>query len=254
MSLRKENGIVIASKTVGEADSILTILAESGLKSKFKLRGIKKSKSRPIIASEIGSLINIDFYLHERDEISNIKEVSILERFEKVKSNYVGYLLLSYFCELLDTLLPESNENQSSYELLLKAITTLNTEIIFFHFLPFFKIRLLFLLGLLSKENTCNTCGVEFSQVESASIQNHNLEFVCSDCKPSYKSQLNLIYLIQYLFKTRYINLEIPKINFAEIIELDRILNDFLRSYINRELKTLEILYKQIGGKLELLT
>ena len=126
MSLIKEKGIVVSSKLVGEADALITLLGESGSKAKYRLKGIKKSKNRPIIASETGSYISIDFYLHKNEEIHNVKEVSITERFEKPKATYEGYLLVTYFCELIDTVLPNGDSHARCFELFYAAMLALN--------------------------------------------------------------------------------------------------------------------------------
>ena len=117
MSLLKERGIVVASKLMGEADAVITLLCESGNKSKYRLKGIKKSKNRPIIASEPGTFISIDFYLHKNVEIFNVKEVSVIERFENPKTSYEGYLLITYFCELIDTILPNGDSHAKCFDL-----------------------------------------------------------------------------------------------------------------------------------------
>lgn len=253
MSLKKTSGFVIKSTTVSETDSIIHLLGEDGIKSKFKIKGIKKSKSRPIVSSEIGSQISIDYYSHEKNEISNIKEVSVIDRFDKLKSNYTGFLILTYIAELVDAIIPENYEQKQIYELFQKAILTLNEEKVYFQFLPFFKIRLLHLLGLLSREQNCSVCGEDLKEIGSASIHYQNLEFICKNCVQITKEQIGLIFLIDYLFKNRYINIDFTKTSNSDIFELDRILNDYLRIYLNKELKSFKILYHSIGGQIELL-
>ena len=70
MSLLKKRGIILQSTTYSEADALITLLSEDGIKEKFLIKGIKKSKKRPIVASEIGTLIHIDYYYHQKDMIS----------------------------------------------------------------------------------------------------------------------------------------------------------------------------------------
>ena len=107
MSLDKETGIVLHSRNCSNADAIITLLGSKHAKTKYTLKGIKKSKNRPIVASEIGSLISIDFYNHEKNGNKIVKEASVMNRFDKIKSSYGGFLILSYTSELLDKILPD---------------------------------------------------------------------------------------------------------------------------------------------------
>lgn len=252
MSLIKEKGIVVSSKLVGEADGLITLLGESGSKAKYRLKGIKKSKNRPIIASELGSYISIDFYLHKNEEIHNIKEVSVIDRFENPKATYEGYLLVTYFCELVDTILPNGDSHAKCFELFHAAMLALNTGKFQPLILPFFKLRLLSLLGLVSKDFTCSLCEEPILVKNSAYLHYMNLEMTCGDCHPPIKNQILSIRLMDRIFKNRYANLSQEEIPIPVIVELDQILNDYLRAYLNVTLKAFDLLYKSMGTSYEI--
>ena len=252
MSLLKERGIVVASKLMGEADAVITLLCESGNKSKYRLKGIKKSKNRPIIASEPGTFISIDFYLHKNVEIFNVKEVSVIERFENPKTSYEGYLLITYFCELIDTILPNGDSHAKCFDLFYAAMSVLNAGKFQPLILPFFKLRLLSLLGLVSKEFHCSNCEEPILTKNSASLHFQNLELTCGDCIPSQKNQLLSIRLMDRIFKNRFAALSQEEISLQTIIELDQVLNDYLRTYLNMNLKAFDLFYKSIGTNYEI--
>jgi DNA repair protein RecO (recombination protein O) len=252
VSLHKSKGIVLSSKVVQDIDCLLTVLLTDGNKSKFRIKGIKKSKTRPIPASEIGSIISFEYYKHELDLVHNIKEINIIERFDRIKSNYIGYLLLSYILEILDLVIPESDIKLIEYNLVEKALYTLEKEKIYFYYLPFFKVKLFYELGLLSKEILCTNCGVELNPSAKFQILVNNLNVICSNCKPIQKDETVLLKWVLFFLNSRYINIEEKRPPIELMFELDRILNDFLRNYMNRELKSFDILYKSIGGKDEI--
>ena len=252
MPLVKEKGIVVASKLMGEADSVITLLCESGTKAKFRLKGIKKSKNRPIIASEPGALISIDYYSHKNVEVFNVKEVSIIERFENPKASYEGFLLITYFCELIDTILPNGDSHAKCFELFYAAMSVLNAGKFQPLILPFFKLRLLSLLGLVSKEFFCSVCEESLLTKNSASLQFQNLEMICGDCNPTRKNQILSIRLMHRIFKNRFANLSQEEISFSVIVDLDQVLNDYLRTYLNVNLKAFDLFYKSIGTNYEI--
>jgi DNA repair protein RecO (recombination protein O) len=237
---------------MGEADALITLLCESGSKAKYRLKGIKKSKNRPIIASEIGSFISVDFYLHKNTEIFNVKEVSIIERFENPKASYEGFLLITYFCELVDTILPNGDSHEKCFGLFYAALSMLNSGKFQPLILPFFKLRLLSLLGLVSKEFRCSGCDESILNNNSSSLQYMNLEMTCGDCHPPKKNQILTIRLMDRIFRTRFAQLSQEEIPFSAIIDLDQVLNDYLRSYLNVNLKAFDLFYKSIGTKYEI--
>lgn len=252
MSLVKEKGIVVSSRPMGEADAIITLLCESGNKAKFRLKGIKKSKNRPIIASETGTFISIDYYSHKNVEIFNVKEVSVLDRFENPKSSYEGFLLITYFCELVDTILPNGDSHEKCFDLFYAALCALNAGKFQPLILPFFKLRLLSLLGIVSKEFKCSHCEESVLNKNSAALQYMNLEMTCGDCHSSSKNQILSIRLMDKIFRVRFATLSQEEIPLSAIIDLDQILNDYLRSYLNVSLKAFDLFYKSIGKKYEI--
>lgn len=252
MSLIKEKGIVVATSIIGEADALITLLGESGSKAKYKLKGIKKSKNRPIVASELGSFISIDYYHHKNIEIHNVKEVSIIERFENPKAAYEGYLLIIYFCELIDCILPNGDSHAKCFDLFYAVLLSLNSGKFKPLLLPFFKLRLLSLLGLVSKEFTCAVCNESVLSKSSAALHYMNLEITCGDCHSPNKNQILSIRLMDKVFKMRYAILSAEEISIPVIIELDQILNDYLRSYLNVNLKAFDLLYKSMGTNYEI--
>ncbi|HNI91176.1 MAG TPA: DNA repair protein RecO, partial [Leptospiraceae bacterium] len=241
-----------ATRQVGEADAVITILGESGTKAKYKLKGIKKSKNRPILASELGALIAIDYYQHKNEEIHNIKEVSLIERFEKIKETYEGYLLITYFCELMDTILPNGDSHEKCFELLNAAFHAINEENFQPLILPFFKLKLLSVLGLVSRELICHSCEEDMLLKNAASINSIHLDITCGDCMPPSKNQISIIKLMDRIFKSRYATLSKEETPISLISQLDQILNDYLRAYLNVTLKTFDLFYKSLGGKYEI--
>lgn len=252
MSLVKEKGIVVSSKVIGEADALITLLCQSGSKSKYRLKGIKKSKSRPIIASEIGSFISIDFYAHKNSEIFNVKEVSIIERFEKPKSTYEGFLLISYLCELIDLILPNGDSHGKCFEIFYAALCALEADKFQPLILPFFKLRLLSLLGLVSKEFICSVCEESILTKNSASLHYMNLDMICGECQTVKKNHILSIRLMDKIFKSRFSSLSQEEIPLSVIVDLDQVLNDYLKTYLNVTLKAFDLFYKSIGTMYEI--
>ncbi|MCZ8154597.1 MAG: DNA repair protein RecO, partial [Leptospira sp.] len=86
MALKKEKGIVIQSMDFGDSDRMISIAGASEIRMKFVSKGIRKSKRRAISSTELGSLVELDFYDQNEKEWKSIKEINLINRFDSVKS------------------------------------------------------------------------------------------------------------------------------------------------------------------------
>lgn len=251
MSLNKETGIVLFSRNFPNADSIVTLLGSTKSKTKYALKGIKKSKNRPIVSSEIGSLIAIDYYDHEKDGVKMIKEVNILNRFDAIKSSYGGFLILSYTAELLDKILPDGESYPKIFKLYFEFLTSLNSNEYSPLVLPFFKVKLLAQIGLFSGEFICHFCGQEVLEKKSVFVNPENWEVVCGDCQHVSKNYKTEVSLLSAMMKAKYKNLKSVEIPVSVIKEADSLLNIFLKYYLGASLKTADTFYKSISENYE---
>lgn len=165
--LTKATGIVLRRSKMKEADLSVQVLAESGGLVELYVHGIRASKSRSQLLAEPGTLIHFDFY--EKDERGgSLKEGEILDRFDEIKSDYLGTLVLSYLLELVG-LAARGEATPETYQLLLGALGEIRAagtrasaderRLFLIQLLAFFKIRLLRILGLLGDTEHCDTCG-----------------------------------------------------------------------------------------------
>jgi DNA repair protein RecO (recombination protein O) len=246
MSLSKDSGIVVESRPFGETDKIITLISQSGDKPSFILKGIRKSKNRPIVATEIGSLIEIVYYKHGHKEVYHAKEVHVQERFDSLKSNYLGFLVTNVFCEITNRLTPPGGEYKNIFELLQAALFSLNQNGFSILSVPFFKIRLLRALGLVSGEFICLNCESDIFAKNSASINSFNLDIYCNDCKQE-KNQIEILKLMKAMTIKSYSNLKLETIPISLIIELDQIFSNYMHHSLHIDFKSPEILYQAVG-------
>lgn len=236
--LNKEIGIVLECKIFSEADAIITLLGSLGPKARFSIKGIKKSKTRPIVATEIGSKIQVDYYDHKEKEIKSIKEIAIQNRFDRIKSSYNGYMLLTYICELVNSLTAEGDFQPKIFQLMDLALSELDSENFKPLFLPFFKSRLLNILGLMPKEYHCHICHENLESKNIGYIHPYSLEATCGDCLSIEDNHISIIRFLNSIYQNRYASLKTLQIPSSLIIGTDRLINDYIRGGLHLELKT----------------
>lgn len=90
MAIRKERGIVIQSRDIGDSDRLISLAGESQSRMNFLSKGIRKSKRRAIITTELGSLVELDYYDQAEKDWKSIKEIHLVKRYDELKSDYLG--------------------------------------------------------------------------------------------------------------------------------------------------------------------
>lgn len=147
----KTEGIVIKRKNFREADRILTIFTKNKGKISVKAKGVRKITSR---RSPHIELLNYSlFNLHQPvGGMPILTEVESVKNFPKLKKDLKKIGTAFHFCELVDGLCAEGQENEQVFELLEKALDTISKddrlELIAYRF----ELKLLKLLGF-SHEN-----------------------------------------------------------------------------------------------------
>ncbi|EPG76162.1 DNA repair protein RecO [Leptospira fainei serovar Hurstbridge str. BUT 6] len=249
-ALRKAKGIVMESRILPEGDAFLRLLPEEGEVSSFRVKGIKKSKSRPIAAVEPGSLTALDYYMTQGRDTYNVKEIGLIERFDNAKKGYAGTVLVSYLVELVSSFLTEGGVHPQEYKLLYAALKELDEGGYRPIFLPFFKFKLLYVAGFLSKEISCSVCGKELGEMSSCSLEDEHFDVICGDCRTPHPDRIGLVRLIYDCLRSRYKDLKEEKISLELLKEADRLSNRALKPLLGRRLKSEAMLYESLGEAL----
>ncbi|TGM56556.1 DNA repair protein RecO [Leptospira adleri] len=250
-SLRKMRGIVLESREIPGGDAVIRLLPEEGIVENFRVRGIRKSKTRPIASVEPGSLTSLDYYnAKNQQETHNVKEISLLNRFDRAKAGYLGMVIVSYLVELASSFTPDGAEHPGEFRLLSGALEELEENGPSILILPFVKLRLLVSGGFLSKELLCHSCGMPLKEMTSVTLQTSPLELVCGNCLHSNENDLGLVQWIQTFLMLRFRDLKERKISVETILDLDRICNRMLEPILRRKLKSAATLYEALGENL----
>ncbi|MCW7471471.1 DNA repair protein RecO [Leptospira kanakyensis] len=247
MAIRKERGIVIQSRDIGDSDRMISLAGESQVRMNFLSKGIRKSKRRAIITTEIGSLVEVDYYDQAEKDWKSIKEVHLVNRYDELKSDYLGTLFVLYVAELTSFLYPEGESHPFLFQLLSGSLDTSNEKGFQKQILPFFKLRALAHMGHFPTEFYCHTCGEEVLLKPAAYLSVAEREFLCSDCHPLPKDHLPVLKLFHTMLSKKFSNVLGIFPGESEYRDGDLILNQFLRSLFGKELKSYFEFYKTIG-------
>lgn len=119
----KTPAIILKRKNFGEADKILTIFSLHSGKIKVLAKGVRKINSRRGGSLEIFNCCR--FVLRRGKDFDLISEVEPILTFREWRKNLKKVAVAYYFCELVDKLLPEGQENKKIFELLKNYLNSL---------------------------------------------------------------------------------------------------------------------------------
>lgn len=150
MKQTKTEGIIIKRRNIGEADRILTIFTKTNGKISIKASGVRKITSRR--ASHIELLNESLLFLYKGRGMPVLTEVQIINSNSNIKNNLKKIGVAYYFCELVDGLCAENEENGEVYDLLKSMLVKIGNEEVITPLVSDFETKLLKKLGYFSAE------------------------------------------------------------------------------------------------------
>lgn len=149
----KTEAFVIGQKELGEKDKIITLFSKEQGKIRVFAKGIRSIKSRRVGNLQTGNKIKTN--LTQKDDRYFLGEIELLKSYQEIKKSLVLNAGLLSICEIVNSLLPENEQNESVYQLLSETLSKLNNkrrvEII-----VIFEVKLLQALGYGIPENVGN--------------------------------------------------------------------------------------------------
>lgn len=246
LGLHKARGIVLHKNKFSDADAGILLLTDGGIKINFIVKGILKSKKRPILAVEPGSLVSLDYYSHIGEQFHYVKEISLEERFDNIKNDYISTLFMYLFLELIEKTIPPGLEEPKFYILLQSSFREIEASGVRLRLIPFFKSKLLYLMGIIPKEFNCVRCGKSMKETQNAKINYFNFEIICGNCSVVEENELELILLFKHIVHISYYNFLSLNPTKNQILKMSSILDSYILYTLGIETKSHELLYKSI--------
>ena len=146
-------GMVINRRNFGEADRLITIFPKKQGKTILLAPGVRKITSRRGPKIEFFNLVSAEATRGKTWDI--LTEAESKKTFPHLKKDLKRINAAYQLCELTDRFIPEGEENETVFDLLLESLTRLDEPIAFLNFdnlLFQFKARLLIATGFWPKD------------------------------------------------------------------------------------------------------
>ena len=158
MALYRDEGIVLRTYKLGEADRIVVLFGLSRGKVRAVAKGVRKTKSR--FGSRLEPMSHVALQLYEGRELDTITQAESIDHFRTIRDDLDRIAKASAMLEAVDHMSQEREPNARLYALLLGALRTLAADD---HPLvvPAFFWKLLALEGFRPMVEGCVACGAD---------------------------------------------------------------------------------------------
>lgn len=154
--LYKDEGVVLTTIKLGEADRIVTVFTRFNGKVRAVAKGVRKTKSR--FGARLEPFTRVQLLVYRGRNLDTITSADILSSFEAIRSEYTRLVHAAAMVEIVDKITPERERAVRTYTLLLAGLEALSrgadAAVV-----PAFVLKLLSISGYHPQLTVCAGCG-----------------------------------------------------------------------------------------------
>jgi DNA repair protein RecO (recombination protein O) len=154
--LYKDEGVVLRTIKLGEADRIITLFTRANGKVRAVAKGVRKTKSR--FGGRLEPFTRLRLVIYRGRDLDTITSADVVCPFKEIRSDYVSLTSAAALSELVDKVLPDRERAVSVYDLLLSGLDAIvrdpSSTVV-----PAFAVKLLSVSGFHPQLSVCAGCG-----------------------------------------------------------------------------------------------
>jgi DNA repair protein RecO (recombination protein O) len=154
--LYKDEGIILKTIKLGEADRIVTIFTRYNGKVRAVAKGIRKTKSR--FGGRLEPFTRVQLMIYRGRNLDTITNADILDPFKQARTSYERLAAAAALTEMVEKITPDRERSFDVYALLLAGLASMggaNVDTL----VPAFCVKLLSLSGYHPQLQSCAGCG-----------------------------------------------------------------------------------------------
>lgn len=241
LALYKDEGVVLRTRNLGEADRIITLFTRKHGKVEGVARGSRRTRSRLLGGTQLFTLGS--YLLYRGKSLDTISQAEIRRSFSGLREELVLMTYASYLAELLDLCVEPEEPSEELFQLIVDALSHLEGGTDPDLLLRWFDLRLMALLGYRPELDRCVACGGE-PQEARFSVREGGL--LCSQCAAREGSAVPLrrstLEFLRRLLITGADRLSVVRPSPAELALMEQVTRPFVDYRLPRPLKTVAFL------------
>lgn len=181
MALYRDEGVVMRTQKLGEADRIITVFTRKNGVQRFVAKGVRKTSSK--FGATLEPFMLVDFQCFEGRSLDTITQAQLIAPFgSEIIKNYEFYLSANMVVEATERL----NEGEAAieqYQLLVGALRALARQVIDSQIIrDAYLTRAIALAGWAPELSNCVVCS---SQENLVALSINSGGAVCKSCRPA---------------------------------------------------------------------
>ncbi|MEX2555904.1 MAG: DNA repair protein RecO [Actinomycetota bacterium] len=157
MPLYPEQGIILRTMRLGEADRIVTLMTQGSGKVRAVAKGVRKTKSR--FGGRLEPFTHVDVLLYRGRELDIVTQCEVISPFRAVREDYSRFAAGEAILEVTDKVAEERERNVRQFMLLLGALRALAGGEDPATVVDAFLLRTVSLAGFRPHLRACASCG-----------------------------------------------------------------------------------------------
>lgn len=250
--LYRAEAIILNSFDYSESDRILTFYTREHGKIKGIAKGARRSKKRFVNNLEPLCLIKLIYFQSEKSELVRVEDSTLIEGFQNLRADIDRLSLGCYLLELVSEMTREGQVLSPVFTLLGGFLKMLDEGGEAEALVRFFEIRLLAALGYMPYLNGCVTCKSHFDGEAALKFSSDRGGVVCRRCSAAATGLIGIsagtVRFLQTAARFDLDKLRRLKPAQTTLDECEKVMYDFIKFQIGKELKTKRFIDKMKGA------
>ena len=234
MRTYRDRAVVLGSYKFGEADRVVVMLTENHGKVRAVARGVRKTKSS--IGARLEPLNHVDVSCRTGRELDNVAEVKLEETFTQLRADFDRLAQGLAMIEAVNKLTPDREPVPHLYEVLVRALRTLDQKPSPLLLGAFFW-RVLQIEGHAPQLDACVRCG-ETGRIASFDVVEGGVH--CSACRSGVPVSEAALDLLRGILGGR-MNEALAGEESPPVHEVNRLAMDAMESHLERRIQSLGV-------------
>ena len=236
MSLYRDQGIVVRTWKLGEADRIIVIITEGNGKVRVVAKGVRKTRSKFGGRLEPTSHVALQLFRGKSD-LGIVTQAETIDRFQNIRSNPDLFSDASSMLEVVDHVAPDESPDPIRYKMLLGALRKLDEKSPPL-LVPAFFLKLLDHEGLAPELGFCVKC-LDTENLVSISVSEGGI--FCIKCKRG-KSISDTSIAVMRAILGGALNQALEVEDSKTISEIDRIASEAVEFHLERKIRSRRVM------------
>jgi DNA repair protein RecO (recombination protein O) len=235
MSLYRDQGVVLRTIRLGEADRIVTLVTQGHGKVRAVVKGVRKTKSR--FGGRLEPVSHVALLLYQGRELDVVTQAETLDHFRAIREDLDRVAKATSMLEAVDNVAQEREPNSRLYAMLvggLRALAAHDAPLL----LPAFFWKVLALEGFQPVLDECVSCGAPEGLVAFDIAEGGVL---CRSCRQGFSISPDALSLIR-----RILGGDLARVlgepHGPAVAEVDTLASRAMEHHIERRLRSLRLL------------